>query len=208
MEQGVGKRAGDVPGLQAELWQRLSVAGVRRSGRIPAEQRLGGAGSSARQSDASAGLVYGDGDCGARWGAGRSRGCLKEAPGISACALGMEGRRKSRPRISAWLLHERRAREEEDGADVWARHVSGRKGDARVAEACWSWAAGRVEWAEWGKKGAGPRRAALGPVQVREGEGKGWAACGLGWADWFLVSFSFSFSISFSFSFSNTLKTI
>ena len=78
------------------------------------------------------------------------------------------------------------------------------EGDARVAEARGSWAAGRVERAERGKKGAGPRCAALGPVREREGEGKGWAACGLGWADWFLVSFSFSFSISFSFSQTNS----
>ena len=37
---GAGKRAGDAPGPQAELWKRLSVAGVRRSGGIAAEQRL------------------------------------------------------------------------------------------------------------------------------------------------------------------------
>ena len=35
---GAGKRAGDAPGPQAELWKRLSVAGVRRSGGNPAER--------------------------------------------------------------------------------------------------------------------------------------------------------------------------
>ena len=94
MEQGAGKRAGDVPGLQAELWQRLSVAGVRRSGGIPAEQRLGGAESSARRRSQGR-LKEGAGDLGVHAWNGRPVEITAEDLGLAvARAEGAGGGRR------------------------------------------------------------------------------------------------------------------
>jgi hypothetical protein len=62
----------------------------------------------AQQSRVDAAARVGD-DCGMGGGRGVAGG-LKEAAGISACAPGKEGRRRSRPGISAWPLREQRAR--------------------------------------------------------------------------------------------------
>ena len=127
----------------------------------------------AQQSRVDAAARVGD-DCGMGGGRGVAAG-LKEAAGISACAPGKEGRRKSRPGISTWLLHERRAREEGDGADVWARRVSG----GRRARCAGRWTQARG--------GAGPVAALLGRARgERAGEGAGLARwlgrCGSWWA--------------------------